>query len=131
MSRVLEAAGYNVISTDLEPRNYGAQLDFLEARQLLAPNVVTNPPFKIALEFVEHALNLGAEKVALLCKLAFLEGSKRATWLENSPLKNVWVFKSRLTLYRDGIKMTNSGMIAFAWFVWERGYTGKPVIGWV
>jgi hypothetical protein len=131
MSRVLEGAGYNVVSTDLEPRNYGVQADFLSSKILLAPNIVTNPPFRIALEFVEHARDLGASKVSLLCKLAFLEGQERATWLENSPLKNVWVFKKRLTLYREGMKMKNSGMIAFAWFVWERGYSGKPMIGWI
>lgn len=131
MSRVLEQAGYTVESSDLEPRNFGYQLDFLLADKLIAPNVVTNPPFKIAQEFAEHALRLGCEKLALLCKLQFLEGQDRTAWLKTSPLRNVWVFGWRLTLYRDGVKMKNGGMIAFAWYVWERGYTGRPNIGWL
>ena len=131
MSKVLESAGYNVISTDLEPRNYGSQLDFLSSKVLLAPNVVTNPPFKIALEFVEHARNLGAVKIAMLCKLAFLGGAYRSQWLEASPLKMVYDFKRRPPFYRNVIKNGGTGMIEFAWFVWERGYEGKPMIGWI
>jgi len=133
MSRVLENYGYMVHSSDI--LYYGYQdsdiVDFLEVDLLLEPNIVTNPPFILAQEFAQHALDLGTEKVALLCKLAFLEGQKRAAWLETTPLKKVYVFKKRLTLYRNGIKMKNSGMIAFAWYVWERGYTGQPVIGWI
>jgi hypothetical protein len=133
MSRVLEADGYNVISSDLEPRGYGTQADFLNCNILHAPNIVTNPPFKIAREFAEHALDLKCIKLALLCKLAFLEGKERADWLEKSPLKNVYVFKKRIKFTRNGEseRVKGGGMIAFAWYVWERGYTGKSQIGWV
>ena len=45
MSRVLEAAGYDVISTDLIDRGYGeAPRDFLMEWTPRAPNIVTNPP---------------------------------------------------------------------------------------
>jgi hypothetical protein len=133
MSKVLVDYGFDVYSSDIEYRGYGDPLetDFLKCSHLYAPIIITNPPYKIAHKFAKHALDLGCEKLALLCKLAFLEGKARATWLEKSPLKNVHVFKSRLTLYRDGVKMKNSGMIAFAWFVWEKGYSGKPMIGWI
>ena len=133
MTVVLEKYGYHVFNSDIEPRNgYGMTMDFLKTTELLAPTIVTNPPFRIAQEFAEHALHLGVLKVCLLCKLAFLEGQDRGFWLERSPLKRVWVFKKRLTLYRDGVKLKNGGMIAFAWFVWERGYEGNyPMIGWI
>ncbi len=29
-----------------------------------------------------------------------------------------------------GKKMASSTM-AFAWFVWEKGYTGEPIIKWI
>jgi hypothetical protein len=132
MARIIESYGHDVSASDIEPRNYGCKLDFLVADNLYAPSIVTNPPFKLAREFAQHALDLGALKVCLLCKLAFLETQERGDWLEKSPLKRVWVFKKRLTLYRDGIKMKNGGMIAFAWFVWERDWHDKyPVIGWI
>lgn len=131
MSRVLESAGYKVVSTDLEPRGYGAQGDFFFYGSLLASNIVTNPPFRLAREFADRALALGCEKLALLCKLAFLEGQERGAWFPNTPLKNVYVFSERLNMYRNGVINGGAGMIAFAWYVWERGYSGKPMIGWI
>jgi methylase of polypeptide subunit release factors len=131
MSKVLEEK-YKVISTDIEPRGYGNQLDFLTSTNLLAQNIVTNPPFILAQEFSEHALGLGCNKLALLCKLAFLEGIERSTWLETTPLKFVYVFKKRLKFTRNGDeKIKGGGMIAFAWFIWERQYSQEPVIRWL
>ncbi len=131
MSKVLEEAGYDVVSSDIEPRGYGTQREFLTTTFLMAPNVITNPPFILAQEFATHALDLGAEKVALLCKLAFLETIDRTYWLETTPLESVWVFRKRLQLTRNGVKMKNGGMIAFAWFVWDKDYIGRPHIGWI
>jgi len=131
MSKVIKTFGYDVISTDIEPRGYGEQLDFFFAPVLLAPNVVTNPPFKYAQEFADRSLALGCEKLALLCKLAFLEGQERTKWLEHTPLKNVYVFRKRLDMTRNGEPLENGGLIAFAWYVWESGYTGRPMIGWI
>lgn len=124
---------YSVISTDIFPRAFGTQLDFLSSNELLAPNIVTNPPFILAQQFAQHSLDLGCDKLALLCKLAFLEGIERSEWLETTPLQSVMVFKRRLKFTRDGQedKIKGGGMIAFAWFVWQRGYLGLPTISWV
>jgi len=130
MSRVIESFGYRVISTDIEPRGYGAQGDFFFS-PLLAPNIITNPPFRLAREFADRALSLGCDKLALLCKLAFLEGQSRGEWFPGTPLKSVYVFSKRLTMTRNGEPQTGGGMIAFAWYVWERDYSGKPAIGWI
>ena len=132
MSNVLEREGYKVFSSDLYNRGYGnTGLDFLQTQRLYCPNIVTNPPFTLAVEFMEHSLSLGCEKVALLCKLAFLEGIKRSEKLENSPLKYVYVFRRRLLMTRNGEKPRGGGMIAFAWFVWEHGYNNMPMVGWI
>jgi hypothetical protein len=131
MVTVLKVAGYDVFSSDIEPRGIGDQLDFLRCGMLNGSAIITNPPFTLALQFAQHSLALGAHKVALLCKLAFLEGQERSRWLSISPLKAVYVFSKRLTLYRDGIKMKNGGMIAFAWFVWEQNHHDEPVVRWI
>lgn len=131
MSRVIEEYGYPVISTDLFPRGYGTQLDFLTSTELLADNIVTNPPFIHAIPFLTHALELGAKKVALLNKTVFLEGIERSTYLETTTLKRVLVFKRRLKMTRNGEEIKGGGMISFSWFIWERGYTGSPQISWI
>lgn len=134
MSRVLEEAGYEVLSTDLIDRGYGrGGVDFLLDWQTAAPNVVTNPPFKHAEEFARHALARATGKVALLCRLGWLEGRARRQLFEASPLARVWVFSNRVLMLRGGIELAGGagGMIAFAWYVWERGYAGRPTLGWV
>ena len=128
-------AGHQVVSTDLVDRGYGAsRRDFLMEQRLLAPAIITNPPFKLADEFVLHALHLGAVKVAMFMRLAWLEGSGRhgRLWSRHPPAR-VWVFSKRQTLWRgdDPAARENGGAIAFAWFVWERGHDGAPALGWI
>lgn len=131
ISRVLERHGYDVFSSDLVDRGYGESgWDFLMEYQRQAPNIITNPPFKHAQEFAEKALILTTGKVAMLCRLAWLEGIARKEMFERTPLKTVYVFSKRLHMAKGGEEV-KSGMIAFAWYVWEHGYEGDPRIKWI
>jgi hypothetical protein len=132
ISEVLKAEGHDVYSTDIVDRGYGDNFaDFLGS-YYPANSIVTNPPYNLAEKFVVHALNQSRDKVAMLLKLSFLEGQKRKILFETTPPKKVWVFSKRLSMYGDGKdKDRNSGMIAFAWFVWEHGYRGDTTIGWL
>lgn len=126
-----------VISTDLVYRGFGiGGCDFLKYNGIRYPTVITNPPFKLFTEFVEKGVVVAAKKLILFGKLQALEGKKRATVLENSPLKTVHVFKSRQNPLRNGEAVDEKGKpwastMAFAWFVWEIGYEGKPQIKWI
>lgn len=137
IGRVLEAAGLEVVKTDLHdwglPGVAGGR-DFLREEQPLAPNVVTNPPFSLAERFVHHALDLGAAKVALFLRLSFLEGGKRreSLFLKRPPVR-VWVMSKRRTLWRadDPEAKETGGALAFAWFVWSRHNRQAPQVGWI
>jgi hypothetical protein len=139
MARVLQDSGHHVISTDLIDRGFGeARVDFLMEWQSRAPNVVTNPPFKHAEEFARKALALTAPwtpggKVAMLARLAWLEGKGRRVLFESTPLARVWVFAGRLSFERGKLSDAGraGGMVAFAWFVWEHGHSGPPALGWI
>lgn len=136
ISKALEAAGYRVASSDLIDRGYGqAGVDFLMEWQPRTPNIVTNPPFKLAVPFVRKSLELTTSKVAMLLKIAFLEGIERSALFRASPLARVHVFSQRLAFVPGGTtntrKLDGGGMMAFAWFVWEHGYVGKPTLGWI
>jgi hypothetical protein len=132
MSRVLQAHGHSVLSTDLIDRGFGeAPHDFLTSTRTAA-NIVTNPPFTLAETFVRLALARSTAKVAMLCKIQFLEGMKRRALFDSTPLQSVWVFSKRLTLRRNGATETDaSGMLCFAWYVWQHGHVGAPTIGWL
>lgn len=134
ISEVLTENGYTVVSSDLIDRGYGnAPVDFLMEHKSLAPNIITNPPYRLARPFIEKSLKLTTGKVAMLLRLAFLEGASRKEFFQTSPLARVWVFSKRLSIYRRGEKMKNGGMVAFAWFVWSHDHdpADPPTIGWL
>ena len=131
---------YRTKSFDLIDRGFGnVGFDFLTTEYNAAYNtVITNPPFKLFKEFVEKGLKVAKKHVIMFGKLQALEGADRATYFEKTPLKYVYVFKKRQQPLRNGSeideltgKKMNSSTMAFAWFVWEIGYEGEPIIRWL
>ena len=138
IAKVLESNGYHVISTDLIDRGYGTGgIDFLKQTENRGGNcgdIVTNPPYKLALEFAQHALEIVEEgnKVAMFLKLTFLEGQKRKQFFLKYPPKRIYVFSKRMLCAINGKFTPGEGSaIAFAWYIWEKGYKGKPTIDWI
>jgi hypothetical protein len=128
---VLRNAGHTVWATDLV--DYGCPesefgVDFLMERQtrIDVECIVTNPPFKLADEFVSHALELLCPKVAMLLRLAFLESERRSKILDDGHLARIHVFRKRLPMmHRDGWAGNKStSAMAFAWFVWDKFHKG-------
>ena len=120
------------VATDLRNDNiYGeTDIDFLSEYRKVN-HIITNPPYRLAQQFVEHALECVDGKVAMLCKLAFLEGKARYSLFQKNPIKTVYVFSKRLPLTKEGDTRKQSSMIPFAWFVWEKGYKGKTTVEWI
>tara|TARA_R110002153_G_C13061078_1_gene472154 strand:+ start:99 stop:659 length:561 start_codon:yes stop_codon:yes gene_type:complete len=131
ISKVLEAHGYQVKSSDLIDRGYGKpRQDFLFERQQHA-NIVTNPPYKNALDFVEQAVELSNLKCALLLKLSFLEGQKRKLFFEARPPSRIHVFSQRQSLMKNG-DAYKGGMMALAWFLWDKeDKSGEAKVKWL
>lgn len=127
IGKVLQAEGHRVHATDLYPRGYGSKRpqDFLKTLPPpLVNSIVTNPPYSLAFEFVEHATDAMRKrdgKVAMLLRLAWLEGKKRKALFKKTHLSRVYVFSSRLPrMHRPNwTGKKSSSMIAFAWFVWD------------
>jgi hypothetical protein len=95
ISEAARAAGYKVESSDIVDRGYAGQTrvqDFLERKQSIA-QLVCNPPFLIAPEFVEHALALGARKIAIIFPTRRLNAAHR--WTHTMPLRRIWLMTPR------------------------------------
>lgn len=144
MSEVLKKAGYKVKSSDLYDRGYAGTeiLDFLQVRkddikEDFPRDIITNPPYKYAKEFVEHALDISMDgtKIAMFLKLQFLEGKARKRLFLKHPPRVIYVSSSRLLCAKNGEfdKMIAGGgsAVAYAWYVWEKGFQGLPVIKWI
>ena len=91
LARILERNGHNVKSTDLIDRGFGVGgVDFLKTSEKWHGDIVTNPPYKYALEFVKHSLEV-VEDGALVCmflKVQFLEGKNRRNLFDVCPPPN-------------------------------------------
>lgn len=123
----------NCYSSDLRIGEdvFGEQgIDFLKTNRK-TNNIITNPPYCLAQEFIERALECADKKVVMLLKLVFLESIGRKSLFDKNMLKTVYVFRRRLKIYKDGIMGKNSGLIAYAWFIWDKSYLGKPQIEWI
>lgn len=99
-------------------------------------NIITNPPFNIAQEFIERGLQLANDKVIMFAKIQLLEGNKRKEMFDNAPLKYIYVFSKRVNPLRNGEELDENGKqwastMCFAWFVFEKGYEDEPIIRWI
>jgi hypothetical protein len=129
ISKILIARGHEVHSSDKVDRGYGEVADFLETKRE-ARHIATNPPYNQAEAFIEHALKCATGKVAMLLRLAFLEGQERYEKWMRWPLKTVWVFSKRISMYPDK-HQTGHGLYPYAWFLWDHSHYGPPEIGWI
>lgn len=137
LSEVLKHRGYCVISHDLVDRGYGISgVDFLKSTTNGGStlDILTNPPYKYAQEFVEHAMDILKDGYycIMLLKIQFLEGKARRKLFEKYPPKYVYVNSSRQTCYINGdMSKKMSSASCYCWFVWEKGFTGQPIIRWI
>lgn len=134
ISKVLWDCLYEVYSSDLIQRGFGdAGVDFLSRPfDSWDGDIITNPPYKYAKEFVEEALRVvtPGHKVAMFLKLTFLEGQARRELFRLYPPRTVYVSSARLQCGKNG-DFSGGSMVAYAWFVWEKGYTGPTYLKWI
>ena len=139
LSKRLEDFGYTVKSTDLVDRGYGESgVDFLAQTEIFNGDILTNPPYRFSSDFVLKGLDLveDGHKVFMFLKLTFLEGKKRFDELFSKyPPKKIYVFSQRVLCAKngdfEGMKAGGGSAVAYAWYVWEKGYTGDTVVKWI
>lgn len=135
LSNVLEDYLYNVRSSDIIDRCGNEVYDFLQADNTTWDgDIITNPPYKYATEFVYKALDIIPEgnRCAMLLRLQFLEGKERKKLFQRHPPKIVYAFSGRVSCAKNGdFKSMKNGAVAYAWFVWEKGYKGDTILKWL
>lgn len=140
LSEVLKNKGYSVYSTDLVDRGYGiGDIDFLGSiHNNFSGDILTNPPYKYAQEFVEHSLHTlqDGHYCIMFLKIQFLEGKARKEMFKKYPPKYIYVFSERQNPMRNGQPLDENGKkwsstMCFAWFIWEKGFSGEPIIRWI
>ena len=98
--------------------------------------IITNPPFSLAYEFIMQAKKLTTNKFAFLLPLSYLHGKQRYDNIYQDkvfPLKKVYVF-TRYPLLGEPLRddgKYNTGMMVYAWYVFDKSYNGLPIIDWI
>jgi hypothetical protein len=143
LSKRMIKLGKKVLSTDLIDRGYEdciSGVDFLkvetnETSPMFEGDIITNPPYRYITEFILKALELvqDGHKVAMFCKLTTLESQSRYDDIFSKyPPKTIYVFSKRVACYKNNDRSKyQSSAVCYAWFVWEKGFTGDPVIKWI
>ena len=139
LAKVFESHGYNVKASDIVDRGYPNTeiIDFLTYDKEITTDIITNPPYKIALPFVEHCLDLAHDgvKIAMFLKLQFMEGKQRKKLFEKYPPKTIYISSSRIDCAKNGdfeaMRENGGGALAYAWYIWVKGYNGDTIIKWI
>lgn len=142
LSERLMEKGFKVYSTDKVDRGYSGFLgarDFLKAKTPPFDglyDIVTNPPYKQAKEFVMKALELlpSGGRCCMFLKLTFLEGKARYDEIFSKlPPRRVYVFSERVQCAKNGLfDVYKGGALAYGWFVWIKGCENKTTtIDWI
>ena len=135
---ILEPACGNGAIKKLLPDNtigYDIETNFLTETKNYN-TVITNPPFSLAYEFILKAKEIATDKIIMLLPLSYLHGKKRydAIWTDKIfPLKSIYVF-TRYPMLGEELREDgkyNTGMMVYAWYVWEKNYEGNPIIKWI
>jgi len=131
LCKVFERLGYNVKATDLIDRGYGrGGVNFLMTKDKFDGDIVTNPPYKFAVPFIDKAMRTITEghKVCMFLKVQFLEGKDHRKLFELYKPARVWVSTSRIQCGKNG--NFKDSMVAYAWYVWEKGFNGITELKW-
>ena len=138
MANVLEEHGFNVRCSDIIERVPGIEIqDFLNTNEKWKGDIIMNPPYSLATEFVTHALSLinDGSKIAAFLKVQFLESQSREKLFKEYPPKYMYVSVNRMRCAKNGDfggKQGENGgsALCFCWYIWEKGYKGEPTIRW-
>lgn len=127
MARVLAGRFARVEASDAHGYGYGAVRDFLGCPY---PDggfdwVITNPPFRLAEDFLIEGLRVARRGVAILARTVFLESVGRYTAIFQATPPAIFAqFVERVPMVRGRLDAKASTATGYAWFVWEKDGCG-------
>lgn len=140
IAKILQRLGHAVYCYDIVDRGFPGTY-VCDWKQAVRPTeeplgVVMNPPYNEALEHLIHTLEMlkDGELCCALLRLQFLETIKRKAFFEKYPMRYLAVFSFRIKCNKNDDKNFMGGShsaVAYAWFIWQKGYKGRPELLWI
>jgi hypothetical protein len=113
---------------------YDIETDFLKETDFY-DTIITNPPYSLSLEFIIKAKEI-SDNFFFLLPISYLHGITRykKIYTDHSfNLREVFVF-TRYPLLGEDLRddgKHHTGMMAYAWYWFDRHHLGKPEISWL
>ena len=121
MSLPLKEYFLQVESSDINPLDFGYQRDFLFGDAPPTDWTITNPPFRLAEQFVAQGLRCSKHGVAMLVRTSFLEGASRYRGLfEPHPPTDILQFVERVPMFKGRLDPKGSTATSYCWVVWQK-----------
>ena len=133
MARALSEYFADVYAYDVQNMGYGKQADYLfPSREFNAEWTITNPPFKLAEQFIEKAINDSLRGVCMLVRTSFLEGVGRHNRLFSKlPPSNILQFSERVPMLKGRVDAKATTATSYAWLVWRPNSRDVAQFGWI
>ncbi|MET4323276.1 hypothetical protein ABIB90_002348 [Bradyrhizobium sp. JR4.1] len=134
MARPLKEYFGKVKASDIHSYGYGSVADFLSAPMQAGSVdwVITNPPFRLAEDFIKRALIVARQGVAILARTVFLESVGRYREIfEQTPPAKFAQFTERVPMVKGRLDAKASTATGYAWIVWEKQAAEAPRLMWV
>jgi hypothetical protein len=120
-----------VYASDIYPYGFGDTQDFLSAKDRHAAWIITNPPFRLAAEFILTGLKASRIGVAVLVRAAFLESIDRYQNLfSKTPPSRILQFAERVPMFKGRLDPRGSTATAYCWVVWQ-GNPNTTIFDWI
>jgi hypothetical protein len=122
MAKVLKEYFAEVRSADAFHYGYAPVRDFLTYpyETNAVDWVITNPPFRLAEEFVARAFRVARKGVAILARTVFLESVGRyETIYTKTPPTKFAQFVERVPMIKGRLDIKATTATSYAWFVWK------------
>lgn len=135
MARPLGEAFGHVLASDIHHYGFGKVRDYLAVpyEANAADWVITNPPFKLAEEFVHRSLIVARRGIAMLTRTVFIEsvGRYRKLFAQTPPYCFAQ-FTERVPMVKGRLDRKASTATGYAWLVWfKETKVDRPQLVWI
>lgn len=135
MAKVLAEQFGSVSSFDIHDYGFGAQRDFLKGPYPVDTWdwVITNPPFRLAEEFVNRSLEIARQGVAILARTVFIESVGRYENLFRLRPPSIYAqFSERVPMVKGRLDKKASTATSYCWLVWQKPFSiDAPRLIWI
>lgn len=116
-----------VRASDVYPYGFGEVDDFLMPGPVEPVDwIISNPPFRLAQDFIVRALGIARVGVAMLVRTSFLEGTGRHRDLfSRRPPTVIYQFAERVPMVKGRVDPRATTATSYAWLTWTSADAGR------